>query len=569
MRLPSVSRNKILEAIYTFDLEYRNTPQFTGWENYEKQKYAISYEGKLYPPKVIISLATGVPRSDFYGGRESNSYLANLGFKIIRLTNGKEITGVEGQRRGFEKQAGMVHKQGVAETSKKENLKILPVEYIPAVYDVLSKLPRYNYYTDSRFLPENGIYFFFEEGEKRKDGGERLVRIGTNKSEGRLKKRLNDHFGGSRDTSVFRKHIGGAIIRKLGLGDKKLKNWYSKEGRADQEIEKLVSRHLKENLSFTCIEVNSRDERLLLEEGLIALFAGEVVEKPSADWLGRYAESKIIRESGLWNIEHVDGKPLTGKQLQRFKELAVGGNPVEENDCRTLVLIPCCKSKVAMLSEGWEKPLPGLPALREQLIDEVEGTLELADLDVNLSGVLNCYATITRAIDLYCGNFYYAAEESLRDVADGEITDVDVLIVSAIYGLVKLNEGIRKYELQMGDTLHDGTKVYKYWQQHGLGKILFDYVSNHNIGYVWSLLPDSMPSFPYQQAFNEFWRLSREKGIECYHVKVPGAGTATGYQRARWLNEVIKTDPRMLVDVNSLPDQFENIQGYRFTYNPC
>ena len=361
MRLPPVSSSKILEALHTFDRRYRNTPQFTGWESYGPQKYAISYEGKLYPPKVIISLATGVPRSDFSGGRESNSYLANLGFKIIRLSDGNEVR---------------MHERGY-------------------------------------------------------------------------------------------------------------------------------------------------------------------------EWQGKQAE--VTFETS------VDRK---------FAE-------THKNKRRALVLIPCCKSKVAMLSEGWESPLPGLPALREQLIEKVEDTLELAGRDVNLEGVLNCYATITRALDLYCGNFYYAAEEGLREVADGELEDVDVLIVSAIYGLVKLNEGIMKYELQMGDTLHDGTKVYKYWQKQGLGKILFDYVSKHNIGYVWSLLPDSMPSYPYQQTFKEFWRLSRKKGIECYHVKVPGTGTATGYQRARWLNEVIKTDPQMLVDVNSLPDQLENIKGYEFTYNTC
>ena len=41
MRLPSVSISKILEALNTFDQKYRNTPQFTGWETYANQKYAI------------------------------------------------------------------------------------------------------------------------------------------------------------------------------------------------------------------------------------------------------------------------------------------------------------------------------------------------------------------------------------------------------------------------------------------------------------------------------------------------------------------------------------------------
>jgi len=170
---------------------------------------------------------------------------------------------------------------------------------------------------------------------------------------------------------------------------------------------------------------------------------------------------------------------------------------------------------------------------------------------------------------VYCGNFYYAAEDALKAVADGDVDSVDVLIVSAVYGLVQLNEGIKKYELQMGDTLHDGSKVYKYWQQQDLWEILWNYAVDHNIGYIWSLLPNSMPSFPYQQTFKDFWSLSRKKGIECYHVRVPGAATATGYQRARWLNEIVNSNPDLLANSNLMPNKFENIAGYEFVYDPC
>lgn len=236
---------------------------------------------------------------------------------------------------------------------------------------------------------------------------------------------------------------------------------------------------------------------------------------------------------------------------------------------KTLVLIPCCKSKVALLSEGWEAPLQQLDVLREQLLCKIEDTTELLEKDTNLRGILNPYATVTRAIDLYVGNFYYVAGDILHTVADGEIPDVDVLIVSAFYGLVQLNEGIKKYELQMGDNLHDGTKVYKYWQEQGLWKILQKYVIDNDIRYVWSLLPDSLPSFPYQQVFNKFWKESQQNGIECYHVKVPGAGTSTGYQRAKWLNEVLMHDPSILASPSLIPQKFENIPGHNFEYHYC
>jgi hypothetical protein len=47
-------------------------------------KYALLYEGKKYPPKHILSVATGTPWHAFEGGvQETNRVLGNLGFKIV------------------------------------------------------------------------------------------------------------------------------------------------------------------------------------------------------------------------------------------------------------------------------------------------------------------------------------------------------------------------------------------------------------------------------------------------------------------------------------------------------
>ena len=193
----------------------------------------------------------------------------------------------------------------------------------------------------------------------------------------------------------------------------------------------------------------------------------------------------------------------------------------------------------------------------------------LVQKDDNLSGILNPYSHLTRALDLYVGNFYYAAGSSLEQVAAGNIPSVDVLIVSAFYGIVLLNEGIKKYELQMSDRLQDGTKVYKYWQTNGLAHIMADYVDRHRINVVWSLLPNSMPSFPYQQVFKAFWKRSETAGIACYHVNVPGAGSSSGYQRAKWLKTVIELDPDLLLDRSRMPSRFDIIPDYTFKYASC
>ncbi len=68
MTIPDVSQVTIASALKTFDIKYRNTPEWLGWERKGTQRYAIVYQGKLYPPKMVISLATGMKRSEFSGG---------------------------------------------------------------------------------------------------------------------------------------------------------------------------------------------------------------------------------------------------------------------------------------------------------------------------------------------------------------------------------------------------------------------------------------------------------------------------------------------------------------------
>lgn len=84
-KLPDVPREQIIEAMRRFDRELRHSPEFENWESKGNQKYAVQYEGAHYPPKRIISLATGVPVGKFHGGEQTNSYLRSRGFVIKEL----------------------------------------------------------------------------------------------------------------------------------------------------------------------------------------------------------------------------------------------------------------------------------------------------------------------------------------------------------------------------------------------------------------------------------------------------------------------------------------------------
>ena len=93
--LPIVEPIAIREALARFDRELRDSPDWQGWQENRAHKYAISDGGRLYPVKEIVSLATGVPVSDFSGGEgsgQANQYARRLGFNVVELRSSRSPT---------------------------------------------------------------------------------------------------------------------------------------------------------------------------------------------------------------------------------------------------------------------------------------------------------------------------------------------------------------------------------------------------------------------------------------------------------------------------------------------
>jgi hypothetical protein len=84
--IPETTREAILDAMRRFDHELRNTPEWSNWEQKANYRYAITYEGRYYPVKQIIAMATGTPVNRF--SRGVNRYISNKGFSVISLYNG-------------------------------------------------------------------------------------------------------------------------------------------------------------------------------------------------------------------------------------------------------------------------------------------------------------------------------------------------------------------------------------------------------------------------------------------------------------------------------------------------
>ena len=179
--------------------------------------------------------------------------------------------------------------------------------------------------------PERGVYFVFSRDERRDgDNQHRLTRVGTHAvstgSGTSLWNRLRTHRGANSGTyggggnhrgSVFRKRVGESLLERHSLHDE-YPHW--REGSSadrdrrlsEHDHEQRVSDYIRD-LPFLWIDVDDEpgpdSDRAYIERSAIALvsnFQKESLDSRRDDWLGRHSPRKEIRDSGLWNINHVE-----------------------------------------------------------------------------------------------------------------------------------------------------------------------------------------------------------------------------------------------------------------------
>lgn len=180
-------------------------------------------------------------------------------------------------------------------------------------------------------LPQNGVYFFFEDGEYRSDQATpRVVRVGThgvrpprnpNRKPRTLRHRISEHFGnmaggGSHRASIFRSLIGRALPEApLSWGIPKRAAAAHAAGVEETHLrafetthENLVSEAVR-RMSVVCIPADGMAARKEMERGAISLLSNAVenFDQASEQWLGRACQGRAaVITSGLWNQDMVD-----------------------------------------------------------------------------------------------------------------------------------------------------------------------------------------------------------------------------------------------------------------------
>lgn len=218
------------------------------------------------------------------------------------------------------------------------------------LHEALEELPAFRFPFEPRGLPSDGIYFFYEEEEFWGHGGrkQRIVRVGTCRA-GNFQKRINDHYvlnenklvvdrnkPAPKDRSIFRKNIGRAILAKnmdayleiwdidFTLLENRRKFQHLRDINKERDLEAEISKILREKFSFRFIAVNEGLKHIgagSLEAYLIGTISGCSLCKPSVGWLGNYSPKKEIRNSGLWQVQHLGGNNLGKDEVRMLKRL--------------------------------------------------------------------------------------------------------------------------------------------------------------------------------------------------------------------------------------------------------
>lgn len=216
------------------------------------------------------------------------------------------------------------------------------------LHEQLQQLPLVKFPFDLDRLPRNGIYFFYEAGEDWGHGGSlpRIVKIGTSTGNNNFRSRIGQHYllneakmdfdaskPAPKDRSVFRKHIGRALLNKAK--DMYLSIWnidftkrenrrqykHLRDIEREKTMELAITKQLRERFFFRFITLgDSKEQRLGLEKHLIATVAQCSLCRPSPGWLGSFSLDERIQQNHLWLIQGAKDRPINEADKKTISE---------------------------------------------------------------------------------------------------------------------------------------------------------------------------------------------------------------------------------------------------------
>ena len=153
-----------------------------------------------------------------------------------------------------------------------------------------------NFHDDNLPAHDRIVYVGINE-----ENSEKQIEGGVFKLSGKyakLRRRLKDHFAGTRTTSL-RRHLEASLQKA--------------------NISTSVSEYIQENFYFVVIHVPNKDLRDKLEGNIISTVAHCKHCIPTSKWIGKHNPIQKIANGNLWNVNKLNDPPLDDEDLAYIK----------------------------------------------------------------------------------------------------------------------------------------------------------------------------------------------------------------------------------------------------------
>ena len=208
---------------------------------------------------------------------------------------------------------------------------------------------------------------------------------------------------------------------------------------------------------------------------------------------------------------------------------------------KTLILIPCCSSKSPGGIRKYDRsscivnylsPDAGnkLMALRRQVAAAFK---EMPGPDVGFERP-EVRIEYMKAYKRYRGNIYSRITESSWEKLNSS-QNLKLLIVSALYGVVKHDETIRNYNIRMDKNKIEGKLLKTWWRKHGLCDIILDYIVTNKVEVVHDFLSSS-----YSEAVEPLQSEVQRIGVDYITHDYSGLGSGSNYYRGEDVQRLIQ-----------------------------
>ena len=191
---------------------------------------------------------------------------------------------------------------------------------------------------------------------------------------------------------------------------------------------------------------------------------------------------------------------------------------------KSIILITCCGTKNS--ATGIES-IENHNAITNFLsIEKAEKLIQLREKTFDaFNENIDFESGLMKANERYTGLIYKPISIDTWNKIEHS-NSIDLIIFSALYGLLRFNEPILYYNIMMIDYIKERMKLNKWWRINGIGSVLVDYIERNEIKIIYNLLSNA-----YNAALGN--TLSDFKTIK------PCLPKGYGLEKGKWIEDSI------------------------------